>query len=463
MTKYNNQDLIANKAASDPRIVEHKDALVKLLNEYKQSITGPRPPNHALKEKYAELLSVFGAQRGNPLFYPYIGSGIGNGSLVELADGSVKYDFISGIGVHYFGHTDLDVVLSSLDAAMCDTVMQGNLQQNIDSIELVTLLLESSGLDHCFLCSSGAMANENALKLVFQKKFPANRVLAFERNFLGRTIALSQITDKPAFREGLPLNLHVDYVPYFDPENPTDSTFNAVSILKKHLARHPKQHAVMIFELIQGEAGAFAGSREFFVELMTVLKEHDIAIFDDEVQTFGRTHELFAFQHFNLKEYIDVVSIGKLAQICGTLFTKKYSPKAGLLSQTFTASTSAIHAGHTIITKLRNSDLYGLQGKNALMHAYFEKKLTTIADNHPGLIKGPYGLGAMVAFTPFEGDHNKVTEFAHRLYHAGVMSFTAGSNPTRIRFLIPTPVITYEDIDKVCEIIHKLLLETNNV
>jgi 4-aminobutyrate aminotransferase-like enzyme len=50
-------------------------------------------------------LQEFAADRGGKLFYDYIGSGIGNGPLVELADGSVKYDFITGIGVHYFGHS----------------------------------------------------------------------------------------------------------------------------------------------------------------------------------------------------------------------------------------------------------------------------------------------------------------------------------------------------------------------
>ena len=459
MIKFNHKELTAVRALQDPRIIEYKEKLLQYLNEYKSSIKGPRPADPALKLSYSDLLKLFGEQRGNPLFYPFVGSGIGNGALVELADGSVKYDFISGIGVHYFGHTDLDIVRSGIEAAMCDTVMQGNLQQNTDSIELVNLLIESSGLDHCFLCSSGAMANENALKIVFQKKAPASRILAFEKNFAGRTVTLSQITDKPAFREGLPLLLHVDYIPYYDLENPAESTKKAVSELKRLIARYPKQHAAMIFELVQGEAGAFSGTREFFVALMKILREHDIAIFDDEIQTFGRTHELFAFQHFDLKDYVDVVTIGKLAQICGTLFTKKYSPKAGLLSQTFTASTAAIHAGQVIIEKLRNSDLYGDDGKNARMHEYFENKLSTLAGKYPHLIRGPYGIGAMVAFTPFEGDNAKVSDYAHRLYHAGVMSFIAGSHPTRIRFLIPTPVITHHDIDQVCEIIEKVLLE----
>ena len=54
-------------------------------------------------------------------------------------------------------------------------------------------------LAHGFLTSSGAMANENALKAIFQKQHPAHRLLAFEHCFAGRTLALSQVTDKAAF------------------------------------------------------------------------------------------------------------------------------------------------------------------------------------------------------------------------------------------------------------------------
>ena len=41
--------------------------------------------------------------RGGKLFFPYVSSGLGRGSKVLLTDGSVKLDFINGIGAH-FGH-----------------------------------------------------------------------------------------------------------------------------------------------------------------------------------------------------------------------------------------------------------------------------------------------------------------------------------------------------------------------
>lgn len=450
-------ELAAKALQEDPRIKEAKRLLKEAISEHQQKLLGVRPPIDHLKESYHTLVETFSQYRGNKLWFPYIGSGLGKGALVELMDGSVKYDFISGIGVHYWGHNHPDLIDAAVDAAISDTTMQGNLQQNIDSLELSALLTKAAGLPHCFLTTSGAMANENALKAAFQKRFPASRVLAFERCFVGRTLVLSQITDKPSFREGLPRNVAVDYIPFFDPLHPEESTAHAVAVLKAQIARYPKEHAVMCMELVQGEGGFYYGTEAFFKALIAILKEHHIAVFADEVQTFGRTQKLFAFQYFGLQSEVDIVSIGKLSQVCATFFTDEYRPRPGLLSQTFTGSTSAIKAGKRILVDLLEGEYYGPNGKIQQLHEHFVKQLTNLSQRHPELIQGPFGLGCMIAFTPYDGSVEKVTDFTHRLFDAGVIGFIAGSRPTRIRFLIPAGAITLEDIDQAMSIIEKTL------
>ena len=444
---------------NDPRVAEAKKLLLEAVKSHQQELTQVKPPNPSLKQSYDELLAQFAQYRGGKLWFPYLGSGIGNGALVELLDGSVKYDFICGIGPQFFGHSYPPIMAASIDAAISNTVMQGHLQQNRDSVEISELLIKESKLTHCFLATSGAMANENALKIAFQKKFPAYRVLAFERCFVGRTLATTQISDKPGFREGLPYTLTVDYVPFFDPHQPEESTSRAVATLKKYLQRYPKQHAVMCFELIQGEGGFHSGTKEFYEAIMSILKEHEVIIFDDEIQSFGRTPELFAFQYYGLEKYIDIVSIGKLSQVCATLFRDSVKPRPGLLSQTFTGSTSAIRASIATIKQLTQGGFYGPEGKIAQIHNYFVGKLKKIAEQHPHHIRGPYGIGCMIAFTPFDGETQKTTKFVHDLYDNGVISFIAGANPTRVRLLLPAGVITFEDMDKASAIIEKTLLK----
>ena len=456
------EKLVAESFASDSKVLHAKQLILEALEEHQAGLTGIRPADPERIKSYSELISEFGELRGGNLYYSYLGSGIGRGPLVELADGSVKYDFISGIGVHHWGHSHPAVISACIDAALRDTVLQGNLQQNTEGVELARIILSGAnrhgaGMSHCFFSTSGAMANENALKIIFQKKSPANRLLAFEGCFAGRTLALSQVTDRPAYRSGLPPTITLDYIPFFNADKPTESVTDAVRHLKRYLARYPGQHAGMIFELIQGEGGFRPGTKQFFYALMEVLKENDIPVMVDEIQTFGRTTELFAFQSFELNEFVDVVTIGKMAQVCATLFTDDFTPKPGLLSQTFTSGTSALFASKVIISSLLEDGYLGPDGTIARLREHMVKRLSEIEERHPDLIEGPFGMGAMIVFTPFKGDAAKVKEFLNALFDAGVIAFSCGTDITRVRFLLPVGAVTFDHIDEVASIVERTL------
>ena len=451
---------------SDPRVAEAKRLLSEALREAQAALTGVRPPEPELRKSYREILAQFGALRGGPTYYPYLGSGLGRGALVELADGSVKYDFITGIGVHYLGHNHPDLLEAGVDAALANTVMQGNLQQNVESEALTRRLLQGANrrganLAHAFLTSSGAMANENALKIAFQKKPGADRVLAFAHCFAGRTLALSQVTDKAAYRQGLPETLSVDYVPFYDEERPEGSTAEALAALRQHLDRHPGRHAAMIFELIQGEGGGYApGSADFFRALIAPLKAAGAAVCFDEIQTFGRTSELFAFQHFGLDDFADIVTLGKLTQACATLVRAEFKPKPGLVSQTFTAPSIAIRSALVILNHIEGQGLLGKDGKIMRLSGHFRMKLADLARRRPDLAAGPFGFAGMLAFTPLGGHPDRVARYLKNLFEAGVIGFIAGDAPAKARFLLPVGGMEEADIDAAFPILERALIET---
>ncbi|RAP38309.1 acetylornithine aminotransferase [Candidatus Marinamargulisbacteria bacterium SCGC AAA071-K20] len=421
---------------NDPRVKEAKALLLDALSDHQSKLTKVKSPQDYLKKSYSNLIDNFSKKRGGNLFYPYLSSGFGNGALVELADGSVKYDFISGIGAH-FSHLDPDCVAASIDASMQDTIMQGNLQQNVSSVKLVQKLTQLSKLDHAFLTTSGAMAVENGLKLAMQKNSPASRVLAFQGCFMGRTLACASITDKDAYRKGIPTTLNVDYLPFYNSKKPDQSTARTLKKLYTYLTRYPGQYACMCFELIQGERGYFPGSTAFFTAIMTVLKKHNVAIFVDEIQSFGRLDTPFAFQHFGLEKFIDIVTVGKLSQVCATLFNKNYKPQPGLISQTFTSSTVAIESSLTILNKMEKEAYWGPKGKIMTLSNQFRNGLKALHKKYPKRVNGPYGYGGMLVFTLDDGSKENTVAFIKHLYSMGLMSFIAGANPTRVRFLMP--------------------------
>ncbi|MEM1445427.1 MAG: aminotransferase class III-fold pyridoxal phosphate-dependent enzyme [Planctomycetota bacterium] len=457
--------LLADQLADDPKLAQARTLIHEALDAHRAKLTGIKPADPARAQTYEETLALFAKQRGGNLWYPYLGSGFGSGPLVELADGSVKYDMIAGIGVHFFGHSHPQFVDAALDAAVTDTLMQGALQQNADSATLTDSIIQlanASGakLDHCYLTTSGAMANENSFKMAFQacsrKGFPADRMLAFQGTFCGRTLALSSMSDKPNNRVGLPHALKVDYIPFFDESYPEGSTQRAVDRLEEYTKRWPKHYAGFKMELILGEGGFYPGHRDYFLKLIEICKREGIAVIADEIQTFCRTSRPFAFQHFGLDEHVDLVNVGKSTQVCFTLFTDEWAPQPGLVAQTFTGASSSIKAAQFVIDEFANGDLYEKDGKAGRVITLCDRirdRIKAMAKDHPDWVSGPYGLGAMIAFQPFDGTIDQAKAVCTELYDRGVVAFLCGRKKARVRFLPSVPALSEAQADEVCDIL----------
>jgi 4-aminobutyrate aminotransferase-like enzyme len=193
------------------------------------SVREIRAADPAKSQEYAALMQDFAQVRGRPLFYEYVGSGRGAGPYVELMDGSVKLDFINGIGVHIFGHAHPRVLEASVKASLSDILMQGHLQMNqeyLDFSQTVIDLAQGSRLKHGWICPSGSMANENALKMARQKNTPARFIIAMKDSFAGRTTMMAEVTDNPNYKVGLPEYHEVLRIPFYDKEDLAELTEN---------------------------------------------------------------------------------------------------------------------------------------------------------------------------------------------------------------------------------------------
>lgn len=454
--------------------------IVEKVREAQSRITDVRGPTSELKASYEEAMRRAGESRGRDLYYPYLGSGLGAGPLVELADGSVKYDMISGIGVQFFGHSDPGLVEAALEGALSDVVMQGHLQMNEDAAAFAQTLVDQAGrnsdLAHAFLSTSGAMANENALKVCYQKHAPADRVLAFDDCFAGRTLTMSRIGDSPTGRQGLPLHTPVDYVPFFDEaaaefgggdlSGPTRAIDRAARRLQEHLDRYPGRHACFVFELVQGEGGFNTAPAEFHRTLMDICKTNGVAVWVDEIQTFGRTPEMFCFETLGLGEHIDVCTVGKMTQVCATLITADYNPKPGLLSGTFLGSSGALRVGRRIIERLRDGGFYGPDGSIARHHRLFREQAEALISRHPewfppveGATDLVGGTGGMMRFTPFGGEKERIVGLCKTMFERGVIAFHCGHGPFHVRLLPPLGAMRENDWPKVFSIIESAMSE----
>lgn len=445
------------------------DLIKDLKNEVigaQKKITGIKPSNPELEISYKSYIEKIQGLRGRNLLYPYVGSGLGQGPFVELQDGSVKIDLINGIGVNLFGHSHPDIIEASIRGALQDVVMQGNLEPNREYGELLDLLVTAAGkkskLRKGWIGTCGTIVNENALKMARQKNSPARKILAMKDNFAGRSTMMAEITDNPEYRVGLPNYNEVLYLPFYDPKDP-DSISTTVQTLKKHISDNPKNIACFIFELLQGEGGFNLAPPEFFKPLFEICKANNIAIWADEVQTFSRTGELFAFETLGLGEYLDLVTIAKTAQCGAVLYTDEYNPKPGLVAGTFIASTVSLSAGAQTLKILLNGidgePVFGAKGRIQKIHKQFTSMLSSLQSGScKGLIKDFGGLGLMVAMTPYDGSKEKVTKLLQTLFKNGMVAFSCGHSPYKVRFLLPL-ILEEKHIEEARRVLEKSLIE----
>ncbi|MGE3974018.1 MAG: aminotransferase class III-fold pyridoxal phosphate-dependent enzyme [Bdellovibrionales bacterium] len=455
-------ELLGHRLQKSQETAQNIEELVQQVESLGKEIRGPRPPNPALKKSFEQMLEKSAKSRGRALFYPYIGTGIGRGPYVELEDGSVKLDLIIGIGVHLFGHSYSPLLKAALRGALSDITNQGNLQPNKEYVELgdklVALASKNSRLKHAWLTTCGSRANEKALKLARQKNSPRKMVIAMERAFAGRTTMMAEITDNPEYKQGLPAYNEVLRIPFLDKKDPA-SAEKSLRAFKDHLARHGKDIAAFMFEIVQGEGGFRAATREYLLPMLELCRENKIAVWVDEIQTFSRTGELFAFETLGIGEYVDICTVAKVLQVAATLYTEDYNPKPGLIAGTFSGSSAALSTSLEVLNQLMIGNYFGANGKVAQLNKKFTGMLQDLERGScKDLLEDSGGLGLMIATTPFGGNKDKVQKLLKVLFENGLISFGCGRDPYRIRFLAPM-ILEDQDIQVAKEILEKSLLQ----
>lgn len=451
---------LGQQMRNDPETNSLLDGLVEQVLSYGKRIQGVKPPDAALEAQAQKNVAAIGAIRSRPLFFNYIGSGLGRGPYVELEDGSVKLDLINGIGIHLFGHSHPRVVRAALSGAMADIMHQGNLQPNEEYLQFSELLgrlvRKNSRLHHVWLTTCGTMANESALKITRQKKNGARMILTFRNAFAGRSTMMTEITDNPAFKVGMPDYGEILRLPFYDPKENKDRTLIA---LKEHVAKHEGKICCFVFEPMLGEGGYRAATREFYVPLLDFCKEKGIPVWADEIQTFTRTGNFFAYETLGIGQYIDVCTIAKTAQNGAVMFSEDMKPDPGLLGGTFSGATPALRAGMEILSMMENDGYLGPNGKVMKIHNEFVGMLNDLnLSSCKGLLQEAGGMGLMIAVTPLDGSKDKQLALQKLLFKNGLMCFGCGNNPYRIRFLLPA-IITSQDIEVARKIIEKSVQE----
>lgn len=455
------ETLVGRRIDRDPAVETLVRDLVDEVRAHNSSIDTVRGPQEHLKAEAQRKAEDIAKLRGRPLYHNYIGTGAGRGPFVELEDGSIKLDLINGIGIHLMGHSHPRVMKAAVRGAISDIIMQGNLQPNNEYLQLTEKLVRIAGrrshLKHAWFSTCGTMANENALKMARQKNSPARFVFAMKNSFAGRSTMMAEVTDNAAYKQGLPEYNEILRIPNYDKRDP-QSIEKALRSMKEQYAQHEKDVSCFVFEPMLGEGGFVPTPREFYIPMLEFCKQNKIAVWADEVQTFARTGEFFAFETMDLGQYMDIVTIAKTVQLGATLYTEEYNPKPGLIAGTFSGGTSSMASGLEILNMLEEGYL-GPNGRIHQIHNRFIQGINQLNEGTcKGLVRDAGGMGLMIAFTPYDGKKEQVEALVKKLFNNGIIAFSCGKDPVRIRFLVPA-IIQDSEIDLALQIVEKTILE----
>ena len=226
----------------------------------------------------------------------------GQGCRVWDINGKCYLDALGGIAVNTLGHNHPKLV-PALQDQISKLIHSSNYYHVPLQETLAAKLVELSGLENVFFCSTGLEANEAALKLArkygHDKGIERPEVVVYEKAFHGRSIATLSATGNPKVQAGFgPLVEGFIRVP-----------LNDIEAIKTATANNPNVVAVF-FEAIQGEGGVNPMSDQYMRDIRQLCDERDWLLMIDEVQCgMGRTGKWFAHQWSGIKP--DVMPLAK--------------------------------------------------------------------------------------------------------------------------------------------------------
>ena len=333
----------------------------------------------------------------------------GKGSLVMDAAGKEYIDMGSGIAVTSFGVAD-DAWISAVEEQIHAVQHMSNLYYTAPCAQLAEALCTRTGMSRVFFGNSGAEANECAIKAA--RKWAAETkgpdcsvIVTLQNSFHGRTLTTLAATGQDHYHE------------LFQPLTPGFAHIPAGSLESLDTLCAGGRVAAVLIECVQGEGGVVPLDPAFAAELESYVRERNILLMVDEVQTGnGRTGKLYAYMNYGL--HPDIVTTAKGlagglplgACLLGERVKDVFS--YGDHGSTFGGNPVCCAAALSVLNRLTDSFLAEVENKGQLLRGLLE--------NAPGILSVS-GLGLMLGLQT----EKPAAEVVRKCMDNGVLCLTA--------------------------------------
>ncbi|WP_281544376.1 adenosylmethionine--8-amino-7-oxononanoate transaminase [Grimontia sp. SpTr1] len=241
------------------------------------------------------------------------------GVHIYLEDGTELIDGMSSwwAAIHGYNHPALNEAVTSQLANMSHVMFGGITHE--PAIELCKKLvaLTPPSLEKVFLCDSGSISVEVALKMALQywhsKGESRAKFLTLRHGYHGDSFAAMSVTDPDNSMHKLYKGFLPEHIFAASPQCGFHDEWdeNDIADFKDKLKSNAKQIAAVILEpIVQGAGGMRIYHPIFLKRVRELCDEFGILLICDEIATgFGRTGKLFACEHADIEP--DILCLGK--------------------------------------------------------------------------------------------------------------------------------------------------------
>ena len=363
------------------------------------------------------------------------------GSYIYDIEGNANLDFVAGVSACSLGHCHpkvIKAVKNQLDKYMHVMVYGEFIQEPAVAYAKLLASLLPAPLETTYLVNSGTEAIEGALKLA-RRYTGRSEIISANKGYHGNTMGSLSIMGfeerKSAFRPLIPDISFID--------------FNAESDIEKITGKT----AAVVLETIQGGAGFIEPQNGYLAKVRRRCSEVGALLILDEIQPgFGRTGNLFAFEHYDCIPDILVMGKGMASGLPVGAFTASNEMMATLLDNpklghitTFGGNPVIASACLATLKEITESDLITASlAKEIVIRKLLKHKF----------IKEIRGKGLMLALIM------ESAEIADHLISAAakkhLILFWLLFEKKAVR-ISPPLTISYDEIEKGCQIILEIL------
>ena len=347
-----------------------------------------------------------------------------SGCNLFTGDGRCILDLYGGHAVAALGYGHPQLVQAIQDQSDALLFQSNSVAMDVRAQAAETLVrIAPNPLARVFFVNSGAEANENALRMACIAT-GRKKVLAVTHGFHGRTAAAAAVTWNSAKWYGFPLRpFEVDFIPRDD-----------VGAAREMI---DDETAAVIFEPVQGVAGAYDLSTEFLESLREETEKHDAVLIADEVQSgIGRCGQYFAMQAYGIDP--DIMTSAKALGggiPCGAvLCTEKIAAHFG------SGSLGSTFGGGPVAAAAINATIGAIDSEQLLLNVR-ERETQIRRQCITGPVKRIQGMGLLLGLVC----DRPAIDVRNALLEHDILTGTS-SDPDVLRILAPL-VLEAENVD----------------